>query len=305
MAAVEHLSYDLPKKKGEYLPDPDQPVDRWLQAANASNANTVKATIENIVGSGQDVAFIVDPFSGGGSVAMAARNMGVPFYGLEIDPVLACATLAKLTIGKDEIPALSRECLDVVAEARRHLAAAGSGKELSEAEIEKDRRAIRPVTPSRILCADATDVDAWSALALPRQGHAVIYTSPPFGVSSPRFALPASLHDRAGDVLRRGGVMIDCEPPAVFPNYIDIAKLTLKLVIPFLASVTLIVEHENDDQQHDSRDELAEVFGELGRKFNRRVTGRKVLETQPFSGRGMFSLVTCTIEGPQSESTPR
>ncbi|GAA3213813.1 hypothetical protein [Actinocorallia longicatena] len=225
----------------------------------------------------------MDPFAGGGSVAVAARKMGVPFFGMEIDPALACACIAKITDGP-----VAEGCLKVVGTIRDAM-----GRPFGHDEVAADQNRANPVVPgSRVLCADGTDPESWKRLDPPARGHAVIYTSPPFGVSSPRVVLPAVVRRDALKALDEGRVLLPSEPPAEFPDYLSIAMGALSLAVRGLESATLIVEHEPDDQGADSRRTLAESL-ETG--LGRKVRDVRVLETRAFSRRGPFSLIVCEV----------
>ena len=83
----------IPLTAATYFPDSDEPVDRWFQAENAGNPRTTAQFIKCICKGRPE--FVIDPFCGSGSTATAARQLGLPFYGIETDPVLTCVSLAK------------------------------------------------------------------------------------------------------------------------------------------------------------------------------------------------------------------
>src|SRR5204863_8392582 len=95
------------------------------QAANSSNVrNTIKMIEDMCVRYGHPTPVrLVDPFAGAGSTAVAARIMGIGFFGIEIDPVLACIATAKVSARlprrRPRMPArpadkLARDCLAVL-----------------------------------------------------------------------------------------------------------------------------------------------------------------------------------------------
>jgi len=310
--------YGLPQDRAAYLPDPDEPLDRWFQAGNASNADTIVAIARDLDVRNADI--VVDPFVGGGSCAVAARLMGLPFFGIELDPILACATLAKtlctpehaaaltsvpdVTAGADLARALKAirarcapedvlpvSCLAVVRGLR-----AEAGSPLPVADVVDDLRRGTPAArpPGRVVCGDATGKESWNALGDLRGSHALVYTSPPFGVVSPRVAASSALDTAARGVLRRAGLAMRPGLPATFDAYRDIAMGMLAQATEALARATVIVEHEPADDGSDARLGLAE---DVRVRFGDRVRDLRILESQAFSWRGPLSFVVFELVG--------
>ena len=305
-------TYGLPQDEAAYLPDPHEPLDRWFQAGNASNADTIVAIARDLDVTNADI--VVDPFVGGGSCAVAARLMGLPFFGIELDPILACATLAKTLCTPEHAAALRRvpevtdgnslaralkairtryappdvlplSCLAVVRCLR-----AESGSPLPVADVVADLGPSTPVAQpaSRVVCGDATSKESWNALGDLRGRHALVYTSPPFGVVSPRVAASTGLDAAARGVLRRAGLAMRPGLPATFDAYRDIAMGMLAQVTEALGRASVIVEHEPADDGSDARLGLAE---DVLMRFGDRVRDLRILEGKPFSWRGPLSFV--------------
>ena len=310
--------YGLPADEAAYLPDPGEPLDRWFQAANASNADTIVAIARDLGVTHVDL--VLDPFVGGGSCAVAARLMGLPFYGIELDPVLACATVAKTrctphhaavlrsvpdvtdadglaralaAIEARCAPAdvLPLSCLAVVRCLR-----AESGRRLPVADVVRDLRRPDTVPPrleGRVVCGDATSKESWNAVGDLRGRHALVYTSPPFGVVSPRVSVSEPLDAAARGVLRRAGLALDPGLPATFAAYRDIAMGMLAQAAEALGRASVIVEHEPADDGSDARLGLAE---DVRARFGDRVRDLRILESQPFSWRGPLSFVVFELD---------
>jgi hypothetical protein len=273
-------AYGLPQDEAAYLPDPQEPLDRWFQAGNASNADTIVAIARDLDVTHADI--VVDPFVGGGSCAVAARLMGLPFFGIELDPILACATLAK-TISTPKHAKALRLVPDVtdsdsLARALRAIRArcapgdvlplsclavvrclrAEYGRPLPVTDIVDDLRRGAPAAPAgRIVCGDATGKESWNALGDLRDRHALVYTSPPFGVVSPRIRPSSALDAAARGVLRRAGLAMRPGLPARFDAYRDIAMGMLAQATEALGRASVIVEHEPADDGSDAREALA------------------------------------------------
>jgi hypothetical protein len=310
-------AYGLPQDRAAYLPDPDEPLDRWFQAGNASNADTIVAIARDLDVTHPDI--VVDPFVGGGSCAVAARLMGLPFFGIELDPILACATLAKTLCTPHHAAALTqvpdvtdsdglrrtlkairahcapRDVLPVSCLAVLRSLRAESGRPLPVADVVDDLRRGTPAAqpPGHVVCGDATGKESWNALGDLRDRHALVYTSPPFGVVSPRVAASTALDTAARGVLRRAGLAMRPGLPATFEAYGDIAMGMLAQASEALGRASVIVEHEPADDGADARDALAD---DVRARFGDRVRDLRILESQAFSWRGPLSFVVFELD---------
>lgn len=309
--------YGHPQDEAAYLPDPHEPLDRWFQAGNASNADTIVAIARDLDVRHPDI--VVDPFVGGGSCAVAARLMGLPFFGIELDPILACATLAKTLCTPEHADAL-RLLPDVtdsnsLARALKVIRArcapdavlplscvavvrclrAEYGRPLPVADVVDDLHRAAPVAPAgRVVCGDATGKESWNALGDLRGRHALLYTSPPFGVVSPRIRPSSSLDGAARGVLRRADLAMRPGLPATFDAYRDIAMGMLAQATEALGTATVVVEHEPADDGSDAREGLAR---DVRLRFGDRVKDIRILESQAFSWRGPLSFVVFELVG--------
>lgn len=300
--------------KHRYHPEPDAPVDRWFQAANASNARTT-ATLLRRLAQGQPAA-VVDPFAGGGSSAVAARMLQLPFYGIESDPVLACVSLAKAEgrprhvqhlpdlrrAGDEEwLPRALTEIADrstpadvpVVSALAVVAALYGTRNSVPDAEMFRADLSALDTTapPGRTVRGDAASDAAWAALRLP--DTAILgYTSPPFGVTSSALDPPARLREAARDLLSR--LNLDTLGAAE-PQYAGYPQLVLGMLRNLAARVrrgVLVLEHEPSDDKVDSTDTVVErVAAELDGALH----SARIDRYDQFSVRGNFSLITFRI----------
>ncbi len=293
--------YGCPATREAYLPDRDQPIDHWFQAENSSNVHTTREIVNDLYRRVYDrlPSALVDPFAGAGSTAVTARLLGIPFFGIELDPGLACVTVAKTLsrtahmhklkvhhrLWRRRRHKLVRSCLEIVQRIRslqdrplppQHL--------LTDLESSK-----APPRRSTIVWGDATDASSWSAAKLGKLP--LIYTSPPFGRSSPRLALPAELRASAERALKRRGRKASPGPsPAVFPSYGDLVVGMLQQAGHRIERGMAIIEHEPPD---DGADELQGVARRITEETGFRVN--EILTTTKYSDRGVFSLIVCTI----------
>ncbi|MFI1563189.1 hypothetical protein ACH4ZX_08990 [Streptomyces sp. NPDC020490] len=289
-------AYGLPGSLTDYLPDPFEPVDRWFQARNASNVRTTVRIVQDLC-PGADL--FVDPLAGGGSSACAARLLGVSFFGLELDPVLACVSLAKSTatarharadplwrVTPDQDDPVA-SCLDVT----RRLSA-GTDRPVSRADMLDDleRNAPAPTLPL-VLWADATQPDVWDELHAEAR-HAVLYTSPPFGLSSPRPQASPELYADAVTALASAEAARAESGPAKFASYEELAADVVVNAARRLGHVTAVLEHEPADDGSDARESTVRLLLD---SLGNRVKSLRILECGAYSRRGMFSLIVCEV----------
>jgi hypothetical protein len=312
---VQTKRYHLPGERHPYLPDPAEPIDRWFQAANASNARTTATIIRDLAPLATDL--IIDPFAGGGSIAATARGIGVRFLGIELDPVLACVCVAKSRTTADhagrfasyscprspedlaelieaingENPpndALALSCLALLSYVR-----ASTGVPLTPTEIATDIEVSKaPHSDNRVLQGDCTSAVSWSRV--PSASHAVIYTSPPFGDVSPRLTVPAPVRELATEIIGASADPSAATGETSFGSYQDLTMGMLRQAIAHLNQATVIIEHEPADDGYDAREALVK---EITTEFGDTVTAVRVLESKAFSWRGVFSLIACELRG--------
>ncbi len=188
----------------DYHPDTDDPVDRWLQTEFSSNVLTTAYIILDVYQKIPDMTrkvpqIIVDPFCGAGCTGLAASRLGVPFYGIELDPILAAVALTKATLSDVDVALAAEHLPDDVSVAwllknsvpARVLALALVG--ITNKDTRYRRRSdllgllssgLRAehrmaVADSIFRCGDSREPASWVG-AIP-QPEAVIFTSPPFG----------------------------------------------------------------------------------------------------------------------------
>jgi len=277
----------------EYLPDRSEPVDRWYQAANSSNVRTTRRIIEDIVGGRPRM--VVDPFAGAGSAAVVARQLSVPFFGIELNPILAAVTLAKARATAAcarQLPAkpggpptddLTLGCLDLVRELR-----AQTGDPLSVSAMVRDlERAELPVVENVVVHGDATEAACWERI--PRvNGPALIYCSPPFGETSPRPRATTALDSKAERLLSAAQLSHCVGPVGRFASYIELVVGMLRNVeAAFDDGVQVIVEHEPSDRPSPTERDL--VVAEI--TANTSLRDIRVKELGSFSRRGVLSLI--------------
>lgn len=91
--------------------DPSTPIDRWAQAKDTRDLGEVLENIGPLVETYQ-VTTLVEPFTGLGSGALAARHLRLDYYGCEISPTRAGRAMTKafLTLPLLEDVVAGRDC---------------------------------------------------------------------------------------------------------------------------------------------------------------------------------------------------
>jgi len=70
------------------------PRHRWFNIKEGFSANIIKKLIKRFDGTKHDLVF--DPFAGSGTTILAAKELGIPSFGFEINPFLAFLSRTKL-----------------------------------------------------------------------------------------------------------------------------------------------------------------------------------------------------------------
>ncbi|MFJ9929470.1 hypothetical protein ACIRU5_26015 [Streptomyces misionensis] len=285
--------YRPPGNLTEYLPDPCEPIDRWFQARNASNVRTTVRIVRDLC---PDADLFVDPLAGGGSSACAARLLGLPFFGIELDPLLACVCLAKSVAGPEDASTLPSRvdpdqpvasCLSV---ARR--LSANTERPVSDGEMLADLEGGPNASAgSHVLWGDATQAAVWDELHEETR-RAVLYTSPPFGFSSPRPEPHAWLRTEAELALTAAKAARSGTGPGTFPSYDQIASAVVFRAAQRFRRLTVILEHEPADDGSDSR---VPTIRRLTESLGSRIRDVRVLECGVYSPRGLFSLIVFEV----------
>ncbi|MFI6853032.1 hypothetical protein [Streptomyces sp. NPDC050416] len=287
-------AYGNPSRLEEYLPDPDEPVDRWFTASNSGNARVIARTISDLTPTTPSV--VIDPFCGAGSSCTAARLLGIRFAGMDIDPVLACVSLAKTQCGPSHGADLSRpsstndepqlRCLRLV----RALQETDGGGGLTDEEVVADlSRAPAPVPGSTVFCGDATDPANWRDMKLP-ETEAVMFTSPPFYSDWRGPDVPPPLRAEASAIVAAtwgGGPA--APPTGPTRGYCDLVIGALQAMQTVAVHGTAVIEHEPGDDSAGNR--LAVLSERIHRETAANVVD--ILATGDFSGGGTLSLVVC------------
>ena len=299
-ALIAPRAYGRPCSLEEYLPSADEPIDRWFQAANASNVRTTMAIVADLCPG--EPAYVVDPFAGSGSAAVMARLLRIPFYGIELDPVLACVTVAKALARNvhaqdgfrpaGDRDALVSGCMGLVDEVARQTRDDDRQPPFRE-DLETPGAPVDERTS--VVQGDATLAANWSHIT-PPPGQGVLYTSPPFGPSSPQVRVDAGLRVRAKNLLEKHRVQRAEVTTAGYrsPEPDPYADLVVSLLrhAEGLGPLTAIIEHEPPDDGHDNRPQVADRIGtDTGFELT------AVLETRAFSRRGPLTLFVCESPG--------
>ncbi len=307
------MEYELiphPLDRRKYLPDPRGRVDRWFQARNGSNAGTTREVVALLSG-GADL--LLDPFAGAGSTAAAARSMDVPFHGIECDPVLAAIGMAKATAATRHVRWFAELAEGVTAASVEDVCAAiadrvpaedvaavsalavsacvrDGDRPLRAEELMADLEDSAPPRPqSTLALGDCTDERAWKRLRL--QGHRpVVYTSPPFGETSPRLRVPDPVRAAAERLFSRSGLAVGAPAQDTFDRYEDVVLRMLRIAVKRLSNAVLIMECEPDDHGHDPAEKVADA---ICAEFAPWISRVRVLDCGAFSWRGRFSLIVC------------
>ena len=307
VAGVPVRPYKYPQNKRQYYADPVEPIDRWYQATFSSNAGTIKRIVLDIFGGAPDC--LIDPFSGAGSTAVAARGLSVPFVGVELDPVLVEITALKSSLAEADLWDLDKYAPKVISPEQlsiRNLSRASSfvlGFCLAALLSMRSRRdmfalvqedltgSAGPVSGSSVRCGDSRCTRAWGQANTWRK--AAVFTSPPFppaarvqaaaGSAAPhewmdriRGELESMLADSTG---------CDCESGQSSPEEVVVSALSaaLKANGPY----TGIVEFQDNSVDLQSLGTLVRLLGDA-----QGITVHEILSTQDFSGFGtLFELV--------------
>ncbi|MCX4744611.1 site-specific DNA-methyltransferase [Kitasatospora sp. NBC_01287] len=299
---MEHSvrAYGIPGCTAEYLPDPDEPIGRWFTMPNTGNSQAVAKTVLDLSPVAPTV--LIDPFCGAGSGCLAARHLGIPFIGAEVDPVLACVSTAKALCGPAEGEALLRppegregvalRCLRFV----HRLQGAAGGGSLSERQLADDLVRGPALPPgSAVVHGDATDPHSWDGLPVPADG-VVVFTSPPFYDAWAGPEVPAGLRSEARAALAARHPSGDGDPgagtgttPGPTPRgYGDLVVGALRAIRTAAPHATAIIEHEPGSSTGDRLPAVAErIVGEVG------AESVEILRVGTFSAGGPLSLLVC------------
>jgi hypothetical protein len=306
----------FPLTKAHYLPDPKEPIDRWFQPSNASNARTTAEIVRQMVTTRPSI--LIDPFAGGGSTAVAARILRLPFFGIEINPILACVTLAKsqgqlrqaqflASAAKEHGPQhldqtlayLRALCQPADVPAASALAVLSALRTLHNSDMRADEVVgdltlydLNETPDGRAICGDASEADSWEALELPAC-DAVIYTSPPFGLTPSRITIPAHLERSARQVLQEAHCATDSVTEARRTKYADITIAMLRMAIEHVSRGSIIIEHEPDDEGMDSTSMVVE---RASAELLGRIHNPQLINCGKFSRRGTLTLITFDLE---------
>jgi hypothetical protein len=284
-------AYGIPGSLADYHPDAHEAIERWFTMPNTGNSRAVADIIEDLAPVRPSA--VVDPFCGAGSTALAARRLGIPFVGVETDPVLACVTTAKSLCGPadgqallelpetDESPAL--RCLRLV----HRLQHFPGGGRLSARTIAEDlSRGARHVPESVVVRGDSTARATWEEVTLP-EGEVVIFTSPPFFDDWTGPKVPPQVRIEAEGLLT-GRVTHDSRSAA--RSYGDLLVGALRAARTAVPHCTAIVEHEPGSGPPGR---LLEVADRLTDEAGAEIV--EILEAGRFSPGGLFSLLVCRL----------
>ena len=115
-----------------------------------------------------------------------------------------------------------------------------------------------------------------------------MYTSPPFGLTSPVIRPPAHVKAVARAALRAFSADTPGEDAPGFPGYAEITLGMLRQAAAQLARGTLIIEHEPDDLGVDS---TATVVEAVAAEFPGIIHSPRIVRCGAFSRRGMLTLM--------------
>ncbi|MGX4692339.1 hypothetical protein [Streptomyces sp. JNUCC 63] len=304
--------YNRPSTLQEYLPDLTRPVERWYNRPNSGNVTTAMLTILDL--SGQHPTAIVDPFCGAGCSAVVARRLGVPFFGIERDPVLACVADAKATarlgllhrIRRDpdiatpqglltfcQGLAINREKptddMRTAALAALMCLTREEGMPISLDDMEADLAESRAqesgiVAEGRVFCGDCREEPAWDGIPFD-MCDAVVFTSPPFYRTGIPLNVPEPLRAAASILFP------DRTPsPALHEGlcYSDNVVGMLHRLARRLESGWILLEHEPGDASPEGLPAIAHRIS-----HETEFDVQEILTTKAFSKAGALSIVAC------------
>jgi hypothetical protein len=279
--------YGIPANTAEYLPSPDDAVDNWVQDCDSANSTTTRRIIEDLYG--RRPSWIIDPFCGTGSTAVAARRLRTPFCGFDIDPLRACVTVAKACSGARHVIRTQgefvTECLRLVCALRGEQWTSFAAKVRADLHTVPD-----PAYGTKVWCADACDPIAWTGAPKAVNGW-VIYTSPPFAPSVTRVPTCPLLHARASVLMRNTGQgrRALAKPE---PTYVELVTSMLRCASHRLGRGLAIMEYSPGEP---CGLDGTEVACDIQRRAGACVSVQEVLTTGEFSNSGMFQLIVCEV----------
>lgn len=305
LAGVPVRSYSYPGTAEQYYPNPCEPVDRWYQANFSSNASTVQRIVLDVIGCSP--ASLIDPFCGAGSTAVVARRLGIPFLGIELDPVLAEISRLKSTLSLADISSLEDHVPAVItpdwlcdADPRETprcafgfgLAALISGRsrdmmfDLVYADL---LRSPGPIDSGAVRCGDSRKPQAWHPSRV--REKAVIFTSPPFPAGARASVAEAWAPQEGARVRRKVGSQLSGKawPESAsnqFPPEFVVAS-ALKAGREECGSFMAIIEYQDKSADFKALVRLLEILKDMYG-----IVIHEVLFTRDFSGLGtLFELV--------------
>jgi hypothetical protein len=300
--------YDIPLTADEYYPDPEDPLDRWLQTPNSANATTLQRLISAFAIDAP--SRIIDPFCGAGSTAVAARRLGAPFFGIEIDPVLAEIAFLKATLSKDDLNYLEASLPSTVSEqiifecrpGRQRRCTLGAGLvamlRSPAGNMEKEdllsylwqgvTSAPLPNFKSDIACMDALSSTAWRHIA--PSPRSILFTSPPFPHRQPRSYSKRNLRE-VRQHLEHLKEQSSAKPPSKHADVASMITVVLSNATDACPGLLAIIEYEDSSTNLSSLNRLLSKI--------KTIPGlgiREVLETQNFSGEGVLYEIIASAE---------
>ncbi|MGW2725166.1 hypothetical protein [Streptomyces sp. NPDC001492] len=305
-------NYDRPSTLQEYLPDATRPVERWYNRPNSGNVTTAMETILDICG--RPPAAVIDPFSGAGCSAVAARRFGIPFFGIEQDPVLACVSFAKATARLRHVRRLRQNpeittprglldfcaglvvdhssaaedrvtaCLAALVSLTREAGTPTTLEDI-EADLEELQKRDTPATlDARVLSGDCTDAQAWRGIP-ENQRNAVVFTSPPFY----RAGIPLEVSDQ---LRTAASVLFPNRTPSSSgsggSSYADRVVGMLRQLTRYVQHGWILMEHEPGDATPEGLHTVAERIG-----GETEFRPYEMLTTKAFSQAGPLSIIVC------------
>lgn len=316
VADVTVRDYSYPSSAKQYYPDADDPIDRWLQVDASANASTIARIIRDIHGGVPDV--VVDPFCGAGSTGLAARRMGIPFFGIELDPLLAGASLAKVALSDADVrlaekylPAqLSLDwllgqigalptrvaALALLGIANKSLRNVGSDQMLRQLSAGLQGEC-PPVSSSVINCGDCRLDSAWTRA--PRQSATVIFTSPPFrSVARTQWDNDPKMHRLRQLVAAKVFGAVDLYSPSGEWVTVDLLSSALATARRVCGGFTAIAELEDASPTMRGVAAAVDTLNSLPG-----ITVRELLKTRNFAGNAILYQIVVDSEGTGDERT--
>jgi hypothetical protein len=167
---VHHVNLPWYYSRNRLAPDPSTPIDRWAQADDTRDLEELIDFLKQMA-SGAHFDRLVEPFSGLGSGALAARYMGLSYHGVELDRQRAALASAKAFLSVDDVSRVPRKTHSLV---RRYIEVFDAQNKESLAHAAQATLLKLEVEKGSQFQAISTMIDDMAAIPRPVRGQIVV-----------------------------------------------------------------------------------------------------------------------------------